>query len=187
LKGNLRSTIFLDRDGVINEKMPEGSYVTNWQEFHLLPRVAEAIAALNMAGVRVIVVSNQRGIALGKYTVSDVDAIHAELQKVLQTSGAHVDAFYFCPHDKKECDCRKPLPGMFEQARRTFPEIRAEESVMIGDSLSDIEFGQRLGMTTIFIEGNAERRKSGAEAAAKLADRQFPALPEAVRAILEER
>jgi len=186
LKGNLR-TIFLDRDGVINEKMPEGSYVRSWQEFHLLPGVADALAELNRAGLRVIVVSNQRGISLGKYTAGDVDAIHAELQKVLQASGAHVDAFYFCPHDKKECNCRKPLPGMFEQARRAFPEIRAEESAMIGDSLSDIEFGQRLGMSTIFIEGNAERRKAGAEAAAKLADRQFPALPDAVRAILKKR
>ncbi len=183
LKGNLR-TIFLDRDGVVNEKMPEGRYVTSWQEFRLLPGVAEAIARLNGAGLRVIVVSNQRGVALGKYAASDVEAIHAELQKVLAASGAHVDAFYFCPHDKQRCNCRKPLPGMFEQAQQAFPEIRAGESAMIGDSLSDMEFGRRLGMATVFIEGNVERRKPGGETAAELADQRFPALPQAVDAIL---
>jgi D-glycero-D-manno-heptose 1,7-bisphosphate phosphatase len=186
LKGNLR-TIFLDRDGVVNEKVPEGSYVATWQEFRLLPGVAEAIARLNRAGMRVIVVSNQRGIALGKYSVGDVEAIHGELQKILNAHGAHIDAFYFCPHDKKECNCRKPLPGMFEQAQREFSEICPEESVMIGDSLSDIEFGRGVGMATIFIEGDAERRKPGAEQAATLADRRFPALPDAVRALLKER
>lgn len=184
LKGNLR-TIFLDRDGVVNEKLPEGSYVTTWSEFHLLPGVAEAIARLNEAGLRVIVVSNQRGIALGKYSGRDVEAIHAELQKLLHAYGGHVDAFYFCPHDKQACNCRKPLPGMFEQAQRDFPEIRAAESAMIGDSRSDIEFGRRLGMATVFIEGNAERRKPGADAAAELANERFPALPDAVRALLD--
>jgi D-glycero-D-manno-heptose 1,7-bisphosphate phosphatase len=186
LKGNLR-TIFLDRDGVVNEKMPEGSYVTTWSEFRLLPGVAAAIGELNRAGLRVIVVSNQRGITLGKYSAKDVEAIHAEFQKTLQSQGARVDAFYFCPHDKRQCNCRKPLPGMFEQAQRDFPEIRATESAMIGDSLSDIEFGRRLGMATIFIGGNAERQKSGAEAAAGLADRRFPSLKNAVHALLEAR
>lgn len=184
LKGNLR-TIFLDRDGVVNEKMPEGSYVTTWDEFHLLPGVPEAIACLNRAGLRVIVASNQRGIALGKYSERDVEAIHANLQKLLQAKGAHVDAFYFCPHDKEQCSCRKPLPGMFEQARREFPDIDATESVMIGDSLSDIEFGRRLGMKTIFIDGTTERRKPGAHVAAELADRRFPSLNEAVQALLD--
>lgn len=186
LKGNLR-TIFLDRDGVVNEKMPEGSYVTTWDEFHLLPGVPEAIASLNRAGIRVIVVSNQRGIALGKYSERDVGAIHANLQKLLEAKGAHVDAFYFCPHDKQQCDCRKPLPGMFEQARHEFPDIDATESVMIGDSLSDIEFGRRLGMKTIFIDGKKERQKPGSHAAAELADRRFPSLDEAVRALVDAR
>lgn len=180
-------TIFLDRDGVVNEKMPEGSYVTTWDEFHLLPGVPEAIASLNRAGMRVIVVSNQRGIALGKYSERDVEAIHANLQKLLQAEGAHVDAFYFCPHDKRQCNCRKPLPGMFEQARQEFPDIDATESVMIGDSLSDIEFGRRLGMKTIFIDGKADRQKHGADWAWSIADQRFPSLYKAVRALLDAR
>lgn len=167
--------------------MPEGSYVTAWAEFCLLPGVPEAIARLNRAGLRVIVVSNQRGIALGLYSAADVETIHGNLQKLLGGRGAHIDAFYFCPHDKNQCNCRKPLPGMFEQAQRDFPDISPATSLMVGDSLSDIEFGRRLGMRTAFIEGNPERRKGGAEKAADLADRRFGSLGEAVEAALKGR
>lgn len=179
IAGTLK-TVFLDRDGVLNQKMEEGRYVTAWNEFKLLPGVVEAIKELNRAGVRVLVVSNQRGVALGLYTAEDVRAIHDELQEVLRQQGAHVDGFYFCPHDKGQCDCRKPLPGMFEQAKADFPEIRAAESVMIGDSLSDMEFGRRLGMRTVFVEGEAERQKPGAERAREMADFWAGSLPEAV-------
>ena len=184
--GTLR-TIFLDRDGVLNEKMPEGRYVASWAEFRLLPGVPEAIGRLNRAGLRVIVVSNQRGVALGLYSAADVAAIHANLQKLLGEQGAHVDAFYFCPHDKAQCNCRKPLPGMFEQAQRDFPDITPETSLMVGDSLSDIEFGRRLGMRTVFVEGDPEHRKGGAEQAAELADGRFGSLQEAVECLLSDR
>jgi len=177
-------TVFLDRDGVLNEKMPEGQYVRSWSDFHLLPGVPEAIARLNRAGLRVVVVTNQRGVALGLYSAADVDAIHARLQDALAAHGAHVDGFFFCPHDKNQCACRKPLPGLFDQAQARFPEISAETTVMIGDSLSDIEFGRRLGMLTLFIEGDRERRKPGGEKAAELADLRFPSLPEAVEALV---
>jgi D-glycero-D-manno-heptose 1,7-bisphosphate phosphatase len=173
------STVFLDRDGVLNQKLPEGRYVASWEDFQLLPGVAEAIASLNRASLRVVVVSNQRGIALGLHTAADVLAIHAKLQALLQQSGAHLDAFYFCPHDKNECNCRKPLPGLFEQAQGDFPDITAESSLMIGDSWSDIEFGRRLGMVTVFIEGDPKLQKSGAEAARELADLHYPSLLEA--------
>jgi D-glycero-D-manno-heptose 1,7-bisphosphate phosphatase len=179
-----RRTVFLDRDGVLNRKMPEGRYVTSWSEFQPLPGAAEAIGRLNRAGVRVVVVSNQRGIALGLYSSDDVRNIHSALQSWLQPQGAHIDAFYFCPHDEQQCNCRKPLPGLFEQARAEFPEIAATSSVMIGDSLSDIEFGHRLGMTTLFLEGDPEDRKSGAETARQFADCCFASLPEAVDALL---
>ena len=171
---------------MLNEKMPEGSYVTRWSEFRLLPGVPEAIARLNRAGIRVIVVSNQRGIALGLYSATNVEAIQAALQDLLRGYGGHIDAFYFCPHDKQSCRCRKPLPGMFESAKRDFPDIEASESVMVGDSLSDIEFGQRLGMRTIFIEGDATRHKPGAGAASERADLRFGSFAGAVAALLSE-
>ena len=177
-------TVFLDRDGVLNQKMPEGQWVTRWADFHVLPGVPETIAKLNQAGLRVVVVSNQRGIALGRFSSADVEAIHTAFQKLLKTHGAHVDAFYFCPHDRLECNCRKPLPGMFEQARGEFPEISATTSAMVGDSLPDVEFGRRLGMLTVFIDGAQEHQKPGAQKASEIADLRFNSLEDAVTTIL---
>ncbi len=106
------------------------------------------------------------------------------MQRTLAASGAHIDAFYFCPHNKNECDCRKPGPGLYDQALAQFPGITPESSLMIGDSFSDIEFGHRLGMATIFIEGDPTRQKPGAEKARALADRSFASLAEVVDSIL---
>ncbi|WP_263358005.1 D-glycero-alpha-D-manno-heptose-1,7-bisphosphate 7-phosphatase [Acidicapsa ligni] len=178
-------TVFLDRDGVINQKLPEGEYVSSWDRFTLIPGTAEAIRRLNQAELRVIVVTNQRGVALGKYTTETVDLIHLNLQETLARSGAHIDAFYFCAHDKKECDCRKPLPGMFHQAQTDFPEIAPASSVIVGDSLSDIQFGANLNLRTIFIEGDPEHRKAGAEKAIELANRTVKNLAEAVDLLLK--
>jgi D-glycero-D-manno-heptose 1,7-bisphosphate phosphatase len=180
-------TVFLDRDGILNEKMPEGRYVTRWEEFHVLPGVPEALRRLNEAGLRVIVVSNQRGIARKLYTEADVDAIHAAFQGKLARAGAHIDAFFICPHDEGQCNCRKPLSGLFEQAVTKFPQISAQTSGMIGDSLSDMEFGRRLGMATILVESDAKRRTAHAEDAARLADMHVASLPEAVDALLAAR
>lgn len=179
-------TVFLDRDGVLNQKMPEGRYVTSWSEFSLLPGVPDAIRKLNHAGLRILVVSNQRGIALGLYTVEAVHEIHSKFQKLLNSYGASIDGFYFCPHDRADCGCRKPLPGLFERALADFPDITPASSVMIGDSLSDIEFGRRLGMRTVFVQGDASRRKPLAESASEMADMQYPSLKDAVDALLEE-
>ena len=179
--------VLLDRDGVLNEKMPEGQYVARGEQFRVLPGVPEALRRLNEAGVLAIVVSNQRGIARGLYTAAEVAAIHAKFQQLLERAGAHIDGFFICPHDKGECNCRKPLPGLFEQAVAQFPEITAETSAMIGDSLSDVEFGWRLGMRTVFVEGDRERRKPGAEAAAEQADLRCASLGAAVDALLAAR
>lgn len=156
-------------------------------ELKVLDGAAEAIARLNRAGLRAIVVSNQRGIALGLYTADDVRAIQATIEYQIADHHAHLDGFYFCPHDKGECNCRKPLPGLFEQAVADFPEISAATSVMIGDSLSDIEFGRRLGMRTIFIQGDPARRRLDAERADELADERFNSLTEAVDFLLSAR
>jgi len=175
-------TVFLDRDGILNEKMPEHRYVTRWEEFRVLPGVPEALRRLNEAGLRVVVVSNQRGIAKGLYTAADLEAMHAQFQQLLGREGARIDAFLICPHETGECNCRKPLPGLFEQAVARFPQITAASSVMIGDSPSDVEFGRRLGMRTILV--GAQERATGAEEAATLADLRFASLPEAVDALL---
>ena len=177
-------TVFLDRDGVVNEKMPEGLYVRSFSDFRILPGVLEAISKLNRAGIRVFMVSNQRGVALGLIAAEFVDEVHRFLQENLKSHGAHLDGVYFCPHDKNSCTCRKPLPGLFQQAAKDFPDIKTETSIMIGDSLSDIEFGNRLGMRTIWIEGHPELRKPGWELAERLADFTCSSLSEAVAALL---
>lgn len=180
-------TVFLDRDGVLNEKAPEGVYITCWDEFRVLPGVPEAIARLNRAGVRVVVVSNQRGVARGLYTVADVASIHARFQELLKAKGAHIDAFFICPHQEGQCNCRKPLTGMFEQAVAQFPEVSASTSVMIGDSGADMEFGRRLGMATIFVEGDPARHKPGTAAAGAAATLRAGSLLEAVDVLLASR
>lgn len=177
-------TVFLDRDGVLNEKMPEHRYVTRWEEFRVLPGVPEALRRLNEAGLRVVVVSNQRGIAKGLFTAADLETLHAQFQRLLDREGAHIDGFFICPHEKDACNCRKPLPGLFEQAVARFPAITAATSVMIGDSLSDVEFGRRLGMKTIFVYGDEEHRAPGGEEAARLADLRLGSLAEAVDGLL---
>lgn len=173
--------VFLDRDGVINRKVAEGKYVGRWDRFHILPGVEQAIAALNQSGRVVLVVSNQRGIALGHYTKADVDAIHVALQKHLARHGARIDAFYFCPHDKNECNCRKPKTGLFEQTFRDFPGASATNSIVIGDSLSDIQAARNLGAPSIFIDGDPDTQKPGAEKAASLASAVSGSLLEAVK------
>ena len=146
--------VFLDRDGVINRKAPDGNYVTSWQDFHLLPGVERAIALLNQASRKVIVVTNQRGIALGRMSETDLLSIHENLRKHLDSFGARIDAIYHCPHDHGQCNCRKPGTGLFEQAFRDFPDASATNSVMVGDSESDSVAGANMGMRTVQISAN---------------------------------
>jgi D-glycero-D-manno-heptose 1,7-bisphosphate phosphatase len=155
--------VFLDRDGVLNRKPPQGRFVTCWDEFELLPGVGEAVEALNRSGRTVIVVTNQRGIALGLYSQQELDEMHARLQESLGASGGHLDGIYVCPHDEGQCNCRKPLTGLFEQAFADFPHARPENSLMAGDSLRDIEAGTRLGMRTALITGDGDANFSSTD------------------------
>jgi D-glycero-D-manno-heptose 1,7-bisphosphate phosphatase len=148
------SHVFLDRDGVLNRNPPHGQFVTRWEDFELLPGVEEAVAKLNRSGRKVIVVTNQRGIALGLYSHQDLDRMHDRLRQRLAVHGARLDAIYVCPHDDGQCNCRKPLTGLFEEAFQDFPAARPGNSVMVGDSLRDIEAGMRLGMRTVFVDPN---------------------------------
>jgi D-glycero-D-manno-heptose 1,7-bisphosphate phosphatase len=141
---------FLDRDGTINEKAPEGEYITKASQVRLLPGAAEAIRRLNEADVKAIVVTNQRGIALGRMTEADLEDVHAALASQLRrTAGARIDAFFYCPHDEGTCDCRKPQTGLFRQAINRFSWIDLGRSVVIGDSSRDVEAGRALGMTAL--------------------------------------
>jgi D-glycero-D-manno-heptose 1,7-bisphosphate phosphatase len=141
---------FLDRDGTINEKAAEGDYIKRPEELRLLAGAADAVRRLNDAGITVIVVTNQRGIALGQMSEDDLEQVHAELSAQLESAaGARIDAFLYCPHDVGECDCRKPETGMFRRAVERFPWIELSASVVIGDSQSDVDAGTALGMGTV--------------------------------------
>jgi D-glycero-D-manno-heptose 1,7-bisphosphate phosphatase len=171
--------IFLDRDGVINQRAVEGEYITRWEDFHVLPGVAESIALLNRAGFRVIVITNQRCVAKQQITEAALQEMHRRMSETLTQQGAAIDAVYYCPHDlEPACECRKPEPGMILQASREW-SIDLKASWMIGDSPSDIEAGRRAGCKTIFLNATNARAL-----AASHADLGTPTLLEAVRTIL---
>jgi len=145
---------FLDRDGVINRKAPEGQYVTRWEDFEFLPRVAEGIALLERAGFSAIVVSNQRCVAKGLLTTPELELIHQRMVKQLAAANAHLTAVYYCPHDNgPSCSCRKPMPGMLFQAAREH-RIDLASSWMVGDSDIDMEAGKSAGCKTVRVLTN---------------------------------
>lgn len=175
-----RTCVFLDRDGVINKKLPEGQYITRPEQIELLPGVVEAIRTLNQAGCIALVVTNQRAIGLGLLSEMGLAEIHEHLRLELEARGARLDAIYYCPHDKNSCHCRKPEIGMIKRAFQDFPDASANNSILIGDSISDIEAGRRAGIPTIFIHGDPANQKPGAEKAIGLADAKAHSLLSAV-------
>ena len=142
---------FLDRDGVINRKAPEGQYITRWEDFHFHPGVAEGIALLNLAGFDVIVVSNQRCVAKGLLTIAELDLIHERMVEQLANANAFLTAIYYCPHDNQPlCHCRKPAPGKLFQAAREH-SVDLANSWMVGDSEIDMLAGKTAGCRTLWI------------------------------------
>jgi D-glycero-D-manno-heptose 1,7-bisphosphate phosphatase len=150
----MRIAVFLDRDGTINI---EKEYLYRSEDFEFIPGSAEAISLLNQAGILVIVVTNQSGVARGYYTEEDVENLHRHIAGKLKYFGAHVDSWLYCPHHPAgrgsyalPCSCRKPLPGMLQEAARRY-DIDLECSTMIGDKLADIEAGLAAGCHTILV------------------------------------
>jgi histidinol-phosphate phosphatase family protein len=148
---NKKWTLFLDRDGVINERLV-GDYVKDPGEFKFIDGVPEAIAKFSSIFGRIIIVTNQQGIGKGIMTVDDLTAIHEVMVSQIERVGGRIDNIYFCPHLAKEnSPCRKPNTGMAIMAQEQYPEIDFSRSIMIGDGLHDMEFGRRLGMITVFL------------------------------------
>jgi histidinol-phosphate phosphatase family protein len=132
-----RPAILLDRDGVLNEKAPRAQYITRPEEFRFLPGAVEAVARLTKAGYRIIVVSNQAGINRGAMTEDDLAAVHRKMMAEIETAGGKIAAIYHCPHDWDEgCDCRKPKPGMLNQAQREF-HLDLTRTLFVGDDERD--------------------------------------------------
>jgi D-glycero-D-manno-heptose 1,7-bisphosphate phosphatase len=155
---------FLDRDGVLNVRPVQQRYITRPDELELLPRAGEAVRLLNEAGFTVVVVTNQRGISLGLYDDRVLEAIHERLRRELDGAGARLDAIYHCPHHENDrCACRKPNTGMFLEAARDFPGLDFTQSVVIGDSFSDLLPGHALGCRTVLVGANAGNAEGTAE------------------------
>lgn len=149
-------TLFLDRDGVLNRRLP-GRYVRSWAEWVWLPGSLEAMPVLAQHYGCIIVVTNQQGIGKGLMTEAELQTVHDQMLSEVQAYGGRIDAIYHCPALATDPDnCRKPAPTMAHWAQRDFPEIDFQKSVMIGDSRSDIEFGHRLGMATVLVQTKAE-------------------------------
>ena len=148
--------LFLDRDGVINRRLP-GAYVRNWEEFQWLPGTLKAIAGLTQRTGRAFVVTNQQGVGKGLMAEEDLARIHARMLRQIKDAGGRIDAVYYCPDLASSVpNCRKPGPAMALQARKEFPEVEFQRSVMVGDSLSDMQFGQVLGMYNVLIATKEE-------------------------------
>lgn len=155
--------VFLDRDGVINELIyhrEAGVIDTPFTlgQFRLLPGVVEAIRILNNEQIKVIVVSNQPGIAKNHFTRTTLNSTNRKMKSLLARGGAHIDSIYYCLHHPeavkvrflKVCNCRKPAPGLILKAARKF-QIDTNNSYMVGDNLSDIKAGRAAGCKTILI------------------------------------
>ena len=148
-----RPAAFLDRDGVLNV---DHGYVHRLEQLDLIPGAAEAVRLLNQAGFLTIVVTNQSGIARGYYGEDDVKRFNDEVRRRLAAAGARIDAFYYCPHHPQgtvaryavACDCRKPKPGLLDQAARDFAIDRAR-SFMIGDKDDDMKAAAAFGIRGI--------------------------------------
>jgi D-glycero-D-manno-heptose 1,7-bisphosphate phosphatase len=188
---NLQSAIFIDRDGTINEDI---GYASHPDQLFIYPYAAEAIRLINDAGLKVIVVTNQSGIARGLYDEAMLDRIHEKLIRELASQGARLDAIYYCPHHprignqsyRKACACRKPQAGMLERAAREH-NINLAQSFVIGDKASDINLASNAGGRGVLV-----RTGYGEETLANL--EHHPCYPlivakdllEAVRRILSE-
>jgi histidinol-phosphate phosphatase family protein len=149
-------TLFLDRDGVINERLP-GDYVSSWDDFHFCEGLLPAMAFFKAYFGRIIVITNQQGIGKGLMSIETLENIHHHLLSAVHEAGGRIDHIYYSPDLSSTPDhTRKPRPAMGFKAREDFPEIIFEQSLMVGDSQSDIAFGKNLGMKTALILGKAD-------------------------------
>lgn len=144
-------TLFLDRDGVINKELRD-DYVTCWEDFVFEEEALSALAKLSAIFGRIIIVTNQRGIGIQKMTEEDLQAIHNQMYKEIEVAGGRIDAIYFAPAADRSDIRRKPNPTMALEAQHDYPEIDLLKSVIVGNSITDMDFGRNAGMKTVFID-----------------------------------
>lgn len=147
-------TLFLDRDGVINKRLVN-EYIASWKDFEFLPGVLNAIPIFNSVFKRILIVTNQQGIGKGLMSKEDLLYIHERMLEMIYEHGGMISNIYFCPLlESDKNNCRKPDRFMADQAKKEFPEINFEQSIMVGDMPDDIKFGQSLGMKCVQIKNH---------------------------------
>ncbi|MEJ6951183.1 D-glycero-alpha-D-manno-heptose-1,7-bisphosphate 7-phosphatase [Natronospora cellulosivora (SeqCode)] len=147
--------VFMDRDGTVSKEI---GYVNHPARYELLPRTAAAIKKLNRAGIKAILTTNQAGVARGYFKEEMILRVHEKLEKLLEEKEAYLDAIYYCPHHpdlgegkyRQDCDCRKPKPGLLNRGKEEF-DLDLSRSYMIGDKISDVEVGQKVGAKGILV------------------------------------
>jgi D-glycero-D-manno-heptose 1,7-bisphosphate phosphatase len=152
--------VFLDRDGVINQNRPD--HVKTWSEFQFLPGVLDALRLLTTAGFRIFIITNQAAVGRGLMSLDSLEDIHTRLRAIAHAHGARIEDIRYCPHTPEErCHCRKPQPGMIQELAERY-QIDCRESFLVGDALTDIAAGQRMGCQTVLVRsgrGTAELQK----------------------------
>ena len=156
LANALRPVVFLDRDGTLNEEI---GYIKDLEKLQLIKGAAAAIRKLNEAGVAAILVTNQTGAARGYYAEDHIVHLNRRLQDLLAAENAHLDAVYYCPHlaegtvapYNRECNCRKPLPGMVESALAENADLDRSRSYVVGDKSTDVELARNCGAKGILV------------------------------------
>ena len=143
-------TLFLDRDGVINQEK-NMDYIHTWDEFIFYAGVTDAFKIFAEKFTRVIVVTNQKGVGKGLTKLDDLHNIHFNMQQEIEKNGGHIDAVFYCSDVEETSPFRKPYPGMGLQAAKQFKDIDLTKAVMVGNTISDMEFGRNLGVYTIFL------------------------------------
>jgi histidinol-phosphate phosphatase family protein len=147
-------TVILDRDGVLNRKPPQASYVRSWDEFEWITGAKEAIALLTQHGYRLIVVSNQAGIGRGVMSEEDLARVHERMLAEVAESRGAIEAIYHCPHDWNDgCECRKPRPGMLLQAQRDF-DLNLSRVVFLGDDERDAQAADAAGCRSLLVSSD---------------------------------
>lgn len=143
-------TLFLDRDGVINHEK-YNDYIRSWEEFNFYDGVLEALKIFHSKFKHIVVVTNQKGVGKGWMTLESLLNINHQMTSEVEKAGGHIDFIYFCTDLEESSPNRKPNTGMGLMAQKDFPAIDFSRSIMIGNTLSDMEFGRRLGMFTVFL------------------------------------
>jgi D-glycero-D-manno-heptose 1,7-bisphosphate phosphatase len=143
-------TLFLDRDGVINREKEQG-YILNAGEFVFNEGVRESLRILSGKFGRILIATNQRGIGKGVMSEKDLGEIHRFMLEEIKMAGGRIDRIYYCGSLSDEHPLRKPNPGMALEAKKDYPEINLRQSVMVGNTMSDMEFGKKAGMHTVYL------------------------------------